>query len=417
VRARSVRVYPVNLTLIVAIFAGAVSLIAGCAGGSIDTGDQARFTALSAAGSTVRVNQQIQFTNNGLKLGSPMTFYVDGIQGGNAELGTVDNAGLYTAPAIVPTPNSVTVTAHSIDHPTFPQGTASVSVLNPIPIITTVTPSTFPEGSAQVAVNGSQFVFGAQILWNGTAVPTTLVSNTQLVAVIPAPNPGTFPLLVSNPNPGAANSSTVPVVVGPGQVVLTLQAGDGSDVRVSNPLSFGLTVNGTNNTAVTLKVNEISGGNAQIGTAVSQANGTITYTAPPVVPTPNNVVQLTITSVDNPAVSITQNISVLNPIPILNTASPMTFNVGPPTTTVTVTGQNFINGAQVLMNGSAVATTFNSGTQLTATLNPTEPGNLDLKVWNPSPGPATSADLIALVNGTPPVPIVAPQDASRFLEH
>jgi uncharacterized protein (DUF1800 family) len=416
VRARSVRVYPVNLTLIVAIFAGAVSLIAGCAGGSIDTGDQARFTALSAAGSTVRVNQQIQFTNNGLKLGSPMTFYVDGIQGGNAELGTVDNAGLYTAPAIVPTPNSVTVTAHSIDHPTFPQGTASVSVLNPIPIITTVTPSTFPEGSAQVAVNGSQFVFGAQILWNGTAVPTTLVSNTQLVAVIPAPNPGTFPLLVSNPNPGAANSSTVPVVVGPGQVVLTLQAGDGSDVRVSNPLSFGLTVNGTNNTAVTLKVNEISGGNAQIGTAVSQANGTITYTAPPVVPTPNNVVQLTITSVDNPAVSITQNISVLNPIPILNTASPMTFNVGPPTTTVTVTGQNFINGAQVLMNGSAVATTFNSGTQLTATLNPTEPGNLDLKVWNPSPGPATSADLIALVNGTPPVPIVAPQDASRFLE-
>ena len=135
-----------------------------------------------------------------------------------------------------------------------------------------------------------------------------------------------------------------------------------------------------------------------------------------VVPTPSNVVQLTITSVDNPAVSITQNISVLNPIPILNSASPMTFNVGPPSTTVTLTGQNFINGAQVLMNGAPVATTFNSGTQLTATLTPTEPGNLDLQVLNPSPGPATSADLIALVNGTPPVPIVTPQDASRFLE-
>ncbi len=39
-----------------------------------------------------------------------------------------------------------------------------------------------------------------------------------------------------------------------------------------------------------------------------------------------------------------------------------------------------------------------------------------MQVLNPSPGPATSADLIALVNGTPPVPIVAPEDASRFLQ-
>ena len=142
-------------------------------------------------------------------------------------LGTVDSNGLYTAPAIVPVPNSVTITATSVDHPTFPQGSASVSVLNPIPIVNTVTPSTFPEGTAQVAVNGSQFVFGAQIIWNGVAVPTTLVSSTQLVAVIPAPNPGTFPLLVSNPDPGSANSATVPVVVGPGQVVLRLYTGEG----------------------------------------------------------------------------------------------------------------------------------------------------------------------------------------------
>ena len=414
--ATSVRALFINLTLTVATLAGAFLLITGCGGGSIDTGDQARFTALSATAGTVRVSQQLQFTNNGLKLGSPMTFYVDGIQGGNAEFGTIDSKGLYTAPAIVPAPNSVTITANSVDHPTFPQGSTSVGVLNPIPIINAVTPSTFPEGSAQVAVNGSQFVFGAQIMWNGAAVPTTLVSSTQLVAVIPAPNPGTFPLLVSNPNPGSANSATVPVVVGPGQVVLTLYTGEGSDVRVSNPLSFGLSVNGTNNPAVTLKVNGVPGGNAQIGTAVAKADGAITYTAPAVVPTPGNVVQLTITSVDNPAVSIAQNISVLNPIPILNLASPMTFNVGPPSTTVTVTGQNFINGAQVLMNGSPMATTFNSGTQLTATLAPTEPGNLDIQVLNPSPGPATSADLIALVNGTPPVPIVTPQDASRFLE-
>jgi uncharacterized protein (DUF1800 family) len=83
---------------------------------------------------------------------------------------------------------------------------------------------------------------------------------------------------------------------------------------------------------------------------------------------------------------------------------------------VVLTGQSFINGAQVLVNGSPVTTTFNSGTQLTAAVSPAEAGNLDLQVLNPSPGPATSADLIALVNGTPPTPVVSAEDASRFLE-
>ena len=100
-------------------------------------------------------------------------------------------------------------------------------------------------------------------------------------------------------------------------------------MRVINTLNFGLTVNGTDNPAVTLQVNGIAGGNARVGTAVSNTDGSITYTAPPVVPTPSNIVQLTITSVDNPAVSITQNISVMNPIPILTSATPMTFNPGP----------------------------------------------------------------------------------------
>jgi uncharacterized protein (DUF1800 family) len=113
-------------------------------------------------------------------------------------------------------------------------------------------------------------------------------------------------------------------------------------------------------------------------------------------------------------VSINQNISVLNPIPILASATPMSFNVG--TATVVLTGSHFISGAQVLVNGSPVAATFNSGGQLTASLDLSEPGNLDLQVLNPSPGPATSADLIALVNGAPPVPVVTPEDASRFLE-
>ena len=110
--------------------------------------------------------------------------------------------------------------------------------------------------------------------------------------------------------------------------------------------------------------------------------------------------QLTITSVDNPAVSISQNISVMNPIPILTSATPMAFDPGP--ATIVLTGQKFITGAQVLVNGSPVSTTFNSGTQVTANVDQAQPGILDLQVLNPNPGPAASNDLIATVSGTIP---------------
>ena len=412
-QARPERLCFHQLLLILGSALGAVSLATGCA--SVTLGNASAFTAISAQVSALRVNQTTQLTTHTQFDGTALAFYVNGILGGNAEVGTISGTGLYTAPAIVPVPNSVTITSVATAHPDYPPGTVTLAVWNPIPVIGGVTPSGFPEGTTQVVVTGSQFVYGAQVMWNGKAVETTYVSATELAANIPAPNPGTYPLLVSNPDPGSANSKTLSVNVAPGQVKLTLQPYNGTDVRVSNSLNLPLTVTGTNNTGVSLQVNGIPAGNSQVGTAASNSDGSITYNAPAVVPTPNNVVMLTVTSVDNPAVSISQNISVLNPIPILNSASPMTFNPGPPGTTVVLSGQDFIDGAQVLMNGAAVPTTFNSGTQLTASVSPTEAGNLDLQVLNPSPGPATSADLIATVNGTPPVLIVSPEDASRFL--
>ena len=388
------------------------SLLTGC--GSFTVTDKGFFTAISATSNSVRVNQTLQLSDHVQITGVPIQFFVNGIAGGNSEVGTIDANGLYTAPAIVPVPNTVTVTSIAPKYPDYPQGSFAVSVLNPIPILNTVTPSSFAEGMATVTVDGSQFVYGAQIVWNGGPVSTTFVSSTELIAVIAASTPGTFPLLVSNPNPGSANSSAANIQVAHGQVVLQIDAGQGTDVRVGNSISFGLTVTGTLNTAVTLQVNGVPGGNAQVGTAVFNADGSISYAAPLVVPTPSNVVALKVTSVDNPAVSLTRNISVLNPIPLLNSASPASFNVG--ANTVVVQGSHLISGAQVVMNGAAVATTFNSGAQLTATITPTQPGPIDLQVLNPNPGPALSNDLIGNVQGTQPVLLVSPEDASRFLD-
>ncbi|HEX4068193.1 MAG TPA: DUF1800 family protein [Acidobacteriaceae bacterium] len=391
----------------------ALTLLAtGC---GVATGTSGNITALASTANTIRVNQQLQVTAPGNLNGVALTYSVNGIPGGNSVVGTINSQGLYTAPAVVPAPNTVTVTSAAPAYPSQTQGSLALSVLNPIPVISGVAPTGFAEATpTTVAVNGSQFIYGAQILWNGVAVPTTFISGGQLVASISAAAPGTYPLTVSNPNPGSATAPNVPVLIGPGKVVLTLQQNGGTDVRVTNSINLALQVTGTLNTGVTLQINGVAGGNATVGTAVLNKDGSITYTAPAVVPTPSNIVQLAITSVDNPTVSITQNISVLNPIPILTSASPLSFPVG--SAAVVLLGQQFITGAQVLMNGSAVPTTFNSGGQLTATLNLTQPGDFDLQVMNPNPGPAASSDLVATVQGNPPVPLVTPEDASRFLE-
>jgi uncharacterized protein (DUF1800 family) len=371
-------------------------------------------SSITAPASTIRVNQTLQLTNETWITGSPMTYWVNGVQGGNAKVGTIDSKGLYTAPAITPTPsNTVTITSLATLFPDDTKGSVSVSILNPIPLLNSVTPSGLTEGTTTIEITGSQFVYGAQIVWNGVPIPTTFVSNTELAASLTAPTPGTYSLMVSNPSPGPADSAILSELVGPGQVVLTVSPG-ATTVRVTNSITVGITVNGTSNTGLTWLINGIANGNAQIGTIVANANGSVTYTAPAVVPTPTNVVQLTATSVDNTAVSITQNISVMNPIPSLVSANPMTFDPGV-AASVVVNGGNFITGAQVLVNGTPIQTTFNTGNQLTATFTAGDPGNIDLQVLNPSPGPASSGDLIAQVNGNPPALLVSPQDASRFL--
>jgi uncharacterized protein (DUF1800 family) len=118
-------------------------------------------------------------------------------------------------------------------------------------------------------------------------------------------------------------------------------------------------------------------------------------------------------SVDNPNVVTIVNVQVLNPVPILLTATPSTVNIG--SSSIALSGASFINGATVLENGTPIPTQWVSGTQLTATVDPTVAGPFDLQVLNPNPGAAVSADVVEQVPGTPPAPLVPLPDASRFL--
>src|SRR5213083_1102243 len=78
---------------------------------------------------------------------------------------------------------------------------------NPVPLINNplVPMTTAPGGSGLVlTVNGTGFVTGSEVRWNGSSLPTTFVSGSQLTASIPASSlavPTTAWVTVTNPVP------------------------------------------------------------------------------------------------------------------------------------------------------------------------------------------------------------------------
>lgn len=104
---------------------------------------------------------------------------------------------------------------------------------NPVPFVNQpLIPAATVPGSAgfTLTVNGTGFVTGAVVDWNGTALPTTFVSSSRLTAAVPAANVaklGTASVTVVNPSPGGGTSN-----------VLELGNGDGT-FRITNGPLFG----------------------------------------------------------------------------------------------------------------------------------------------------------------------------------
>lgn len=164
-------------------------------------------TATVRGGDTQQFTATVSGTTN-----TAVTWTVNGIAGGDDTVGRIDSNGLYTAPATAPSPNGVTIRATSAAVPTA-AGSASVTLLNPIPVLNAVNPGTAGVGSFTLVVTGSKFVNGAQVVYGTTPLTTTFVSPTTLVARATATaadaTAGSVAVTVSNPNPGSASSAVV----------------------------------------------------------------------------------------------------------------------------------------------------------------------------------------------------------------
>lgn len=130
----------------------------------------------------------------------PLTWSVSGIPGGNSTLGTITSAGVYTAPATLPSPNTVTVEAAITAKPTV-SGISAVTLLNPVAQITSVTPNQFIVGSISLTITGSNFVSGATVGFGSTLLTVTSLTSTQIVATGTATSAqvGTVSIVVTNP--------------------------------------------------------------------------------------------------------------------------------------------------------------------------------------------------------------------------
>ncbi len=87
-----------------------MAMLSAC--GSSNNNNNTPMVTVSPATANVAEGSTLQFTDTVINTSNTaVTWAVNGIAGGNGTIGTISSTGLYTAPAIIPSPASVTVTA------------------------------------------------------------------------------------------------------------------------------------------------------------------------------------------------------------------------------------------------------------------------------------------------------------------
>ncbi len=102
---------------------------------------------------------------------------------------------------------------------------------NPVPSLTSLSPAQLNAGSSAslLTVDGENFTTSSTVEWNGAALSTTYLSDTQLEAQIPASDltaPGYADVVVFNPAPGGGTSAPVVFTIAYAPIVVSQLAND-----------------------------------------------------------------------------------------------------------------------------------------------------------------------------------------------
>jgi len=378
-----------------------------------------------APGGPLKVSPALVLTGTA----TPTTVTVTGtnfIQASTVELGGVARATTYVSSTQLTFQLTVADEATSqlvlvtVVNPTPGGGTAlgqELEILQqtPTPVITQVSPSQFYVGSGAttLTVTGSnllasigaspyagEIVLTSSVLWNGTSI-TNGVSvgfgtgpggQESITATVPASlltTAGTASITVSSQTstPAISNALTVSITNPPAPTLTQISPNSGPVNTAAVVTLFGtgftasstVALNGANiptvyesstDLAVTIPASSIA----------SPGNVNLTVTTP--APGGGTSAALPFTAYLPPAPTLTQIYPNAGPI---NTAASLTLN-----------GTGFTVSSTVAMNGTNIAATYVSATELTVAIPASSvalPGNYQFAVTTPAPGGGTTAPL------------------------
>ena len=254
--------------------------------------------------------------------------------------GAVDSSGTFTAPGILPSPGSVTLTAQSVADPSKQISAAVIITSNfslqlsapsGVPagtsatIVATLTPQ--PNSNPSTALTWTLSGAGC----SGSSCGILSVTTTQSTGVGLVTNSATYTAPAATPNPNTVTVTVTPQADPAKKAQATIAIQPGVSVKVS-PLTDTLAanhrvtltvhVNGTSNLTVNWDISGIPGGNATLGqicvagsnpcqVVASTTASTVDYLAPGNIPSPNPVSATAVSAADSTKSASTQ-ITVIN---------------------------------------------------------------------------------------------------------
>ena len=394
-----------------------VALLPGCGGGSPNQGDQPPASNPSPVVTSV--------TPATIVAGSPATnVTINGTGFVAASVADFNGVALQTTftsatqlAAVLPASDlgNGAVATITVSNPSPGGGVSSgarFTVNNPLPVVSSISPASVVAGAQQQTLDilGTGFVATSVVQWNGSALQTSVVSGTEVKAVVPVQDVAAgqvAQISMANPAPGGGNSantafdisSPTPLVTGispqtapaDAAIVITI-AGTGFEVNSvaewngsARPTTFVLPTK----LQVSLSASDLqTPGTGKIIVSNPGPGGSATGPA-----------QLTITGAAPAITGVTPSNTLVNSSPTL----PLP---------ITIQGTNFAANATVSANNQALTIASQTATSIVTAIpqaSLVQPGGLSLVVTNPGASPSNT--YVFNVIAVPGIATITPNSA------
>eukprot|EP00798_Chlamydomonas_sp_ICE-L_P006952 gene6952-3969_t len=282
------------------------------------------------------------------------------------------------------------------------------------PTVTAVSPIVLANlsGGINLTITGSGFVSGSTITVGGTAcINVTYVSGTALTCLAPAKSGGTYPVVVSNPDTGVTNATTV---------VVTYNSGFPPVVTAVSPIIQTKFLAGGDNLTIT-GTTFATGANVSIGgiacTSITFGSATTLYCVAPAKPAGSYVIVVTnndtgYSTATNVVVTyVPQNptVTAVSPIVLANLSGG---------DNLTITGTGFVTNTSVTIGGTPCMNVMMVSSNSLNCIAPAKPGgSYAVVVTNPDTGFSNGTTvLVKYPSGIlPVVTSVSPVVQARYL--